>query len=90
MSRRLAVISDVHGNVWALAAVLDDIDRRGISAIVDLGDSVHGPLEPAATMEIMASRGILAIAGNEDRVITEPEAERVMEVFEEVTQLLSS
>lgn len=28
-SHRLAVLSDVHGNVWALEAVLADIRRRG-------------------------------------------------------------
>ena len=39
---QLAVISDIHGNVSALEAVLSDIDRRGIDRIVNLGDSLSG------------------------------------------------
>jgi predicted phosphodiesterase len=40
----LAVIADIHGNRWALEAVLQDIDRRGIQQIVNLGDHLTGPL----------------------------------------------
>ncbi|MEL7416477.1 MAG: metallophosphoesterase, partial [Pseudomonadota bacterium] len=32
---RLAAIADIHGNFWALEAVLRDIGRRGISDIVN-------------------------------------------------------
>jgi predicted phosphodiesterase len=45
---RFAVIADVHGNRWALEAVLDDIARRGIRDIVNAGDHLSGPLDPAA------------------------------------------
>lgn len=41
---RIALISDVHGNLTALDAVLDDIDSRGIERIINLGDFVgKGP-----------------------------------------------
>jgi predicted phosphodiesterase len=41
---RIAVISDVHGNVTALEAVLADIEARGITRILNLGDVVgKGP-----------------------------------------------
>ncbi|MFD4959354.1 metallophosphoesterase family protein [Microbacterium sp. NPDC058389] len=41
---RIALISDVHGNLTALEAVLDDIARRGITRIVNLGDNAgKGP-----------------------------------------------
>lgn len=41
---RIALISDVHGNVTALDAVLDDIASRGIERIINLGDLVgKGP-----------------------------------------------
>jgi len=44
MLDRLAIISDVHGNVTALQAVLADIQARGISRIVNLGDVIgKGP-----------------------------------------------
>lgn len=41
---RLAVISDVHGNLAALEAVLADIEARGVDRTVNLGDCVHQPV----------------------------------------------
>ncbi len=66
---RFAAISDVHGNIWALEAVLDDVRARGIRDVVNLGDSVYGPLEPADTASLLRGRGILSIRGNEDRIV---------------------
>ena len=43
---RLAVISDIHGNLLALEAVLADITTRGVDDILNLGDWVAGPLWP--------------------------------------------
>lgn len=41
---KIALISDVHGNLTALEAVLDDIESRGIERIINLGDFVgKGP-----------------------------------------------
>lgn len=49
---RIAVLADIHGNVLALDAVLDDLRRRGgADLIVNLGDCVSGPLWPRETME---------------------------------------
>ena len=48
MIRRIAFLSDVHGNLTALEAVLRDLDRRGIEEVYFLGDvlgkgpAVHG------------------------------------------------
>jgi predicted phosphodiesterase len=41
---QVAVIADVHGNALALRAVLEDVARRGIREIINLGDCVSGPL----------------------------------------------
>ncbi len=47
---RVAVVSDVHGNVTAYEAVLADIDARGITRVVNLGDVVgKGPRGPSAS-----------------------------------------
>ena len=69
---RIAVISDVHGNRWALEAVLGDVDRRSVDAVVDLGDSVYGPLDPRGTAEALIARGVPSVRGNEDRIVLEP------------------
>ena len=68
----IAVISDIHGNRWALEAVLKDIKRREIVAIVNLGDVFYGPLDPVGTAEILVDRDIPTVLGNEDRMILEP------------------
>ena len=67
----IAVISDIHGNRWALEAVLDHIRRRGIQAMVNLGDSLYGPLDPAGTAQILMELDIPTVRGNEDRILHE-------------------
>src|SRR5260370_21931391 len=63
----LAVIADIHGNRWALEAVLQDIDRRGIQQIVNLGDHLTGPLDPVGTAALLIERTMLNVCGNDDR-----------------------
>jgi len=66
--RRLAVFSDVHGNIGALDAVLADMDACGI-AFGDrycLGDLVGYGAEPAAVIERIRSLGVPTVRGNYD------------------------
>lgn len=67
-----AIIADIHGNRWALEAVLQDIDRRGIQQIVNLGDHLTGPLDPAGTANLLIARDMLSIYGNDDRALFSP------------------
>lgn len=69
----IAMLADIHGNSWALDAVLADLDRRGIGAIFDLGDSLYGPMDPAGTAERLLARNIPSIRGNCDRFLIEPD-----------------
>ena len=64
---RLAVISDIHGNLLALEAVLADITTRGVDDTINLGDWVAGPLWPRETFELLAELGIRSVRGNHDR-----------------------
>jgi putative phosphoesterase len=64
---RLAVISDVHGNVRALEAVLADIRSRAPDSIVNLGDCATGPLWPRETLELLDSLALPTVRGNHDR-----------------------
>lgn len=70
----LAVLSDIHGNIWALEEVLADIARRGVSRIVDLGDSLDGPLEPRATADLLRSLDVAGVRGNGERSVLDPAA----------------
>lgn len=69
---RIAVIADIHGNDLALEAVLADIDHRGITEIVNLGDHLSGALNAARTADILMARSdITCIRGNHDRWLSE-------------------
>nr|WP_227494842.1 metallophosphoesterase family protein [Bacillus mycoides] len=61
---KIAIISDVHGNSHALKAVLKDIERRKAEMIINLGDSVYGPLDPLGTIEILMSNEMIHIKGS--------------------------
>lgn len=70
MTGRFAALADIHGNVWALEAVLDHARRRGVDQFVNLGDVLYGPLQPEETFRRLQSETVLAtVAGNEDRII---------------------
>lgn len=71
---RIAVLSDIHGNVWALEAVLADVKRRGADVVVNLGDILSGPLEPSATADTLMGLGLPTVAGNHERQLLACEA----------------
>ena len=64
---RVAILSDIHGNLAALRAVVSDIARRGVDAIVNLGDSLSGPLQPLETAEYLMAQSWVQLAGNHER-----------------------
>lgn len=66
---RLAVVSDIHGNLPALEAVIEDFTRAGATAVVNLGDIVSGPLWPAETAERLIALHWPTIAGNHERQV---------------------
>jgi hypothetical protein len=72
---RLAVISDIHGNLVALEAALDDIARRGITNIICLGDCASGMCWPGETTRLLMDRNNPSIRGNHDRWLTDRVAE---------------
>jgi predicted phosphodiesterase len=65
---RVAVLSDIHGNLPALDAVLRDVDRQGADVIVLNGDLADGPM-PVQTLDRLAALGDRAVwvRGNSDR-----------------------
>ena len=63
---RVAAISDIHGNLPALEAVLADIEREGVDQIVVAGDTVSGPW-PAEVFDLLDAAGARFVHGNADR-----------------------
>ncbi len=68
---RIALISDIHGNIPALDAVLDDILRRGIKRIFCLGDLVGKGPESAAAVDICKEVCEKLIIGNWDAMLAD-------------------
>ncbi len=64
---RIAVLADVHGNLHALAAVAADLRRHAPDAIVNLGDLVSGPFDPAGAADAQMALGAATLRGNHDR-----------------------
>ena len=66
---KIAAISDIHGNLAALDAVLDDIRQRGADVIVNLGDLFSGALQPCETADRLMPLGLPTIKGNHERQV---------------------
>jgi predicted phosphodiesterase len=63
---RLAVISDIHGNLPALEAVMAEVDDAGIDETWSLGDVVGYGASPDACSAIVAERTTVSLVGNHD------------------------
>lgn len=67
---RIGVVSDIHGNLVALRAVVADLEHRGVDAWLSLGDLVgYGPW-PNECVDLVVDLGMLGVAGNHDLVAT--------------------
>lgn len=63
---RLAIISDIHGNMDAFEAVLRDIERENINDIICLGDNIGYGAEPDAVIRTVMERNIPTVIGNHE------------------------
>lgn len=69
---RRAIISDIHGNLEALEAVLDDVRSRGITEIVCLGDIVgYGPNPCECIDRVMETCRFTLIGNHDQQVLSE-------------------
>ncbi|CAH1207373.1 metallophosphoesterase family protein [Paenibacillus sp. JJ-223] len=80
--KTIAVISDIHGNHLALEAVLQDIAKRDADLVVNLGDSLFGPIDPLATAKLlMGHEHMIHIMGNCDELLLKAEHESLTHAF---------
>ena len=63
---RIAVLSDVHGNLPALRAVLEDVDQVGVEKLWCLGDLVGYGANPDECVQLASQRSDVCLAGNHD------------------------
>ncbi len=72
MGARVAVLSDVHGNPWALRATLNDVRRAAVDLVVNCGDLVAGPWPTEVVDELLGyGLPVLSVRGNGDRMVAD-------------------
>ncbi|QVY62060.1 metallophosphoesterase family protein [Cytobacillus gottheilii] len=69
---KIAVISDIHGNLTALEAVLDDIEIRDIHTILCLGDLIGKGPNSKKVLELIREKCEVVVLGNWDDFIRKP------------------
>lgn len=84
---RIALISDIHGNCFALDAVLADLRAQSIDQIICLGDAIQGGPQPAETVQRLRELACPIVMGNADAFLlaeennaAEPTSEQQREV----------
>jgi predicted phosphodiesterase len=74
---RIAALSDVHGNLLALDAVLADVAGQGVDITVNLGDLISGGLQPAETADRLMALAMPTVLGNHERQLLTMPAEQM-------------
>lgn len=70
---KIALLSDIHGNITALNEVLNDIENRGIKRIFCLGDYITKCSHPDLVIDRLREVAEVMIKGNCDNAICKPE-----------------
>lgn len=68
---RFAILSDIHSNIFALKAVVNNATSRGAISFINLGDILYGPIAPKETYNFLQNHKFITISGNQDRQICE-------------------
>ncbi|UCE45938.1 MAG: metallophosphoesterase family protein [Methanobacteriota archaeon] len=76
-SGRMGMIADIHSNLYALKAVFESLDERGVDRVVCAGDVVGYGAHPNECCREMRRRNVRSIAGNHDRASLVKETSRM-------------
>ncbi len=68
---KIAVFSDVHGNLDALKAVLADIESQKVDEVICLGDTVGYGANSAECLDLVLEKSDLVLGGNHEWAISE-------------------
>jgi len=82
----IAVISDIHGNLPALRAVMQQIDGLGCEEVLCLGDVVGYYAQPGECIDVLRQRNISNILGNHDHYIVSGEGCPRSRLVSEITE----
>jgi putative phosphoesterase len=71
MLQRFGLLSDIHGNILALQAIVADMQFRNVDQVINLGDHLSGPLWPVETADFLMQQDWVQIRGNHERRLLE-------------------
>jgi len=71
-TRTVAILSDIHGNLAALRAVMTDIAAQRIVEIVVAGDLVGFGAQSNEVVDLLAERGVALVRGNHEHDYVAP------------------
>src|SRR5947207_14587102 len=71
---RIAIVSDVHGNLRAFEAVLADLRKVAPDLVVQGGDLAYGGAHPAEIVDKIRALGWPGVRGNTDEMLWSPES----------------
>ena len=79
---RIAIISDIHGNLQALNATIKDIEKKNVDKIFCLGDIIGKGIHPTECLKIVREKCEVILKGNNDRFFSEEhnESEQISEI----------
>lgn len=66
MKRRIAIISDIHGNKYALESVLNDIKKQSVDEVICLGDSIDIGPHSRECIDLLIDNDIKSVLGNHE------------------------
>lgn len=69
---RIALLSDIHGNMAALDAVLADLSSEKVDRFICLGDVISGGPQPTQVIRTMGDLGAAIVMGNTDHRLLNP------------------
>jgi putative phosphoesterase len=76
---RIAIISDVHGNLTALETVMADLRQQKPDLVLHGGDLAFGGCNPAEVIDCIAQKGWAGVVGNTDEMLWTAEARPALE-----------
>jgi putative phosphoesterase len=76
---RIAIISDVHGNLTALDAVLADLKQQKPDVVFQGGDVAFGGSQPAEVIDCIIQEGWMGVLGNTDEMLWDTSARPALE-----------
>jgi Calcineurin-like phosphoesterase superfamily domain len=71
---RVAIVSDIHGNLTAFDAVLEDIRQASPDLVLHGGDLADGGSSPKEIVDCIRDLGWRGVMGNTDEMLVQPDA----------------